>query len=274
MSLYPGARVRLLPDAHRQPAITPAIIIDHTQAGSGSLYGWWTNPGSGGLECHLWVGLDGTVEQYVDTHRSADANYKANRWTEAGRAYGAISIETENTRAATNAAYRGGKGAAAFDADPWTPAQLDALEDLHDWLADEHPEIRRQRANAPTVGGRGLGYHSMWGTGPTDWIPYSSRGKTCPGRERIRQWNDRLLPAFVRSTSRPTPTPKPAPGGLTVSEAKAIREEQARQTKATVEQFAKVFERLDAIEAENNRQNKAMVERLAGIYERLDDLES
>lgn len=202
MALYPGAELRLLPESATQRAIVPRIVIDHTQAGTGSLYGMWQGSG---LESTFWVSLTGVVEQYMDSEVRSDANLEANGWHEDGVYYGAVSIETENSPEATQAAYRGGEGAAAFNRDPWTPEQLAALIDLHSWLADTHPMILRQRCNAPTVGGSGLGYHSMWGTGPTPWIPYKSRGKECPGRTRIAQWNETLLPAFVNPTATPNP---------------------------------------------------------------------
>lgn len=205
MARCPFAKQRILPESGTQKKIVPAIIIDHSQAGTGSLYNYWLT--GTGLECHFWVGLDGTIEQYMDTEVQADANLEANRWIEGGTGYGAISIETENSAQATYNAYKGGQGAQAFYDDPWTPAQLASLKKLHKWLADTHPTIKRQKCNAPTVGGRGLGYHSMWGTGPTPWIPYKSRGKTCPCRYRINQWNSELLPDFTNSTPI-APAPK------------------------------------------------------------------
>lgn len=215
MALYSGAELRLLPESATQREIVPRIIIDHTQAGTGSLYGLWMGSG---LESTLWVARSGLVEQYMDTEVQSDANLEANGWHEDGVYYGAVSIETENSPEATHAAYRGGEGAAAFNRDPWTPEQLEALIDLHAWLADTHRTILRQRCNAPTVGGSGLGYHSMWGTGPSPWIPYKSRGKECPGRTRIAQWNETLLPAFVN------PVVTPNPEELTMADITALTE--------------------------------------------------
>lgn len=194
MAKCPFATQRILPESTTQRAIVPRIIIDHTQAGTGSLYGYWASAGVG-LEDHFQVLLTGEIEQHMDTEVRADANLEANSWVERGETFGAIAIETENSRKATDLAYRGGQGAAAFDRDPWTPEQITSLLRLHEWLADTHPTIQRRRCDAPL--GSGLGYHSMWGTGPTPWIPYRSRGKTCPGAERIRQHNEILLPAFV-----------------------------------------------------------------------------
>lgn len=199
MAIYPKAKKCLLPESSTQPKIIPRIIVDHTQAGSNSVYGLWQ---SSGLESHFWISRTGLVEQYMDTEVQADANFKANRFLVGNVAYGAVSIETENSPSATQAAYHGGKGSKAFDVDPWTDAQLKALIALHEWLAVTHPKIKRQACDAPF--GSGLGYHSMWGTGPTDWIPAKSKGKTCPGTSRIAQHQKILLPAFTKSTGTST----------------------------------------------------------------------
>jgi hypothetical protein len=195
MALIPFAHKRLLPENATQTRIRVAGAIDHTQAGTGSLYNYWLTGSN--LESTLWIGLTGILEQYIDTEVRADANYKGNLWYEDGVAWGFVSIETENSKEATIAAYRGGEGAAAFNRDPWTDEQIEMLIMTHHWLFETHG-IKPQRATGGQ--GRGLGYHSMWGTGPTPWIPYSSRGKQCPGLERIRQWNEIVLPALISRT--------------------------------------------------------------------------
>jgi hypothetical protein len=110
---------------------------------------------------------------------STGANFRANAF--------AGSIETEDN--------------GHPDTDPWTAAQLDTLV----WLS---PEMRRPR---PLIARRkwrtsddaGIGYHSLF---PGQWT--NVPGKTCPGRIRIRQWGERVLPRSTwparsrRTTSR------------------------------------------------------------------------
>lgn len=172
MALYPHARQLLLPESNTQPRITPRVMIFHSAAGTGSLYRFFLNGSS--LESHFWIGLDGTVEQYVDTDVRADANYKANPF--------AISVETENSR--------DGVRKKAWDTDPWTPEQIDAAIALGDWAARVHPIERQQ---CPTWDGTGFGWHIQFGT-PGKWTPVA---KACPGRKRIDQFKAEILPGIV-----------------------------------------------------------------------------
>lgn len=187
MSLYPGAVHKLLPESDTesdtQPRITPRAIIHHSAGGKGSLYGWWQNPQSNGLECHFWIGDDGTVEQYMDTNVRADANGEANGF--------AISIETESTVHAS---------------EPWTAAQVEAIVALDDWLCRVH-QIPRRLMTSPT--GSGLAWHVQFGA-PGPWT--RARGKVCPGPARIAQMTDEIVPRVQARLT--TPAPKPPTGGF------------------------------------------------------------
>ena len=145
----------------------PRVVIFHVIAGEGN-----AQPHSG-LEWHFEVAYSGAIEQGVDTNRQAAANLKANPF--------AISIETEGL----------GNGY-------WTDAQLDSLAMLSEWCMATHPKILRQRC--PTWDGAGFGYHVMFGA-PGPWTPVA---KTCPGPNRIRQFNEVLLPRILKSTSPTT----------------------------------------------------------------------
>lgn len=163
-----GGRVRLLPDNATAPRSTPRLLIFHSIVGSAE--GAWNYFATGtNLESTFIVTLGGQVWQCMDTTREADANYRANPF--------AVSVETEDH--------------GDPDHEPWTDAQLDALT----WLGLEcrriHPAIKLQRAN--TWDGAGYGYHTMFGA-PSPWTPVS---KTCPGRVRIQQFNDILLPRIL-----------------------------------------------------------------------------
>lgn len=173
MAFYPKARVRLLtPESTQAPRMDgkPIQLIFHSAVGGGSLYDYFQERSN--LESHFWVGLDGRVEQYVDTNRKADANYKANAW--------AISVETADN--------------GDPDHFPWTEAQLDALADIAVWA---HQTFGIPVVKCLAWNKSGMGYHTMWGA-PSNWTPVA---KSCPGKARIKQFpeilkraNDKLKP--------------------------------------------------------------------------------
>jgi hypothetical protein len=158
---YPNAVRKPLPENNTEPRIDPTQIILHTAACrcGDSLFDDFNRAGNN-LESHFYVRWDGTVEQYMDTERQADANYKAN--------VRAISIETQDD---------GGPSK------PWTQAQLDAIIHLNVWLLETHPKIGR--VPAPAWDAPGFGYHVMFGA-PGPWTPVA---KSCPGKTRIGQFN-------------------------------------------------------------------------------------
>lgn len=165
MALCPFAVQKLLPESGTQPKIVPRIAIMHSAAGRGSLYRFFLERSV--LESHFWIGDDGTIEQYMDTERRADANLKANPF--------AVSIETESSVEA---------------AERWTPAAAASLVRLLDWLCDVHPIPRRQ---CDRWDGAGLGWHIMFGA-PGPWTPVA---KSCPGRARVPQARDEIIPAVA-----------------------------------------------------------------------------
>lgn len=123
-----------------------------------------------GIESHFYVRRDGSFEQYRDTDREADANYKGNSFIRDGKRYGYISIETQGM----------GPG-------EWTRDQLATLVYLILDLAAEH-DFPVTKATAPFSGG--VGYHSQF---LGIWTPVA---KSCPGYDRIKQFDNELLPAL------------------------------------------------------------------------------
>ena len=176
MSLCPFADIKLLPENATQPRINPRAVIAHSQAGHGSLYGFFKNGTS--LESTFWISEEGKIEQYMDTEVRADANGQANTF--------AISIETESSVLAR---------------ERWNPKQAAALVKLIDWCCTEHNIPRRQMKHKDDSG---LGWHVMFGA-PGPWTP--SRGKTCPGPARIPQFQNEIIPAVAaggKDISEPT----------------------------------------------------------------------
>jgi flagellar capping protein FliD len=183
---------RPVPDNRTQPSMRATQVIMHSMASPGTspeeLIRYWSQPGTP-LESHFIVGRDGRAWQLVDTGRSADANYRANRRPDGT---GAISIETEDNIGNP-------------DTLPWTRAQIDTLVRLALWAARVHGVPRRR---CPSPSSPGIGYHVMFGS-PSDWTPVS---KTCPGTIRVRQFNQTVLPAIVAGTG----------GGLSVADANSL----------------------------------------------------
>jgi hypothetical protein len=169
--IYPRAVRRLIPPGANDPAITPRIAVLHVAVtNADSLHDFFATK-SGGIESHFYVRLDGTVEQYRDIYRQADAQLDANDF--------AVSIET-----------------AGMGDGEWTPAQLAGIKALLSWL---HTEAGIALEECDAWNGHGVGYHTMWGA-PSHWTPVA---KTCPGPKRVRQFHDLLVP-WMTEASKPT----------------------------------------------------------------------
>jgi hypothetical protein len=176
MAIYPKAVKRLIPPGSNDPRIKPRVAILHVDAGNNrDLHDYFAYR-SGGIESHFQIALDGTVFQYRDTEWEADANHKANPF--------AVSIETQ--------------GLAEGE---WTPAQLVAIRDLLRWLRKVHKIPLRK---CPKWDGKGVGYHIQFGA-PGAWTPSA---KSCPGPQRIQQFDHVLMPMFGRRAERSTRGPR------------------------------------------------------------------
>lgn len=170
MAMFAGALTRLLPENTTQPPVRITQVILHVAASEGeSLYNWWMHPDNN-LESHFYVRYDGTIEQYIDTSRSADANYLANLRPDGT---GAMSIETEGLAEGW-----------------WTAAQLDSIQRLIDWAHEVH-DVPLRVCRTPSD--PGVGYHVMFGA-PGPWTTKS--GKVCPGPMRIDQFLNLIAARF------------------------------------------------------------------------------
>lgn len=159
MALYPPAIKKLIPPGPTDPRITARVAIMHIAVMIGSLYDYFKDR-SGGVESHFYVFKNGAVEQYRDTAFQADANTDANDF--------AISIETEG-----------------MEHGEWTEAQLASIKALLVWLNKTHsiPLVK-----CPKWNGSGVGYHTQF---EGQW---DKRHATCPGPDRIKQFNNVLVP--------------------------------------------------------------------------------
>jgi hypothetical protein len=188
MARYPKAAWRPVVGLAKDPAITPIGVILHVDGGnSSSLYRYF-NGLSGGIESHLFLTDAPKWEQYRDTTREADANYRGNSWVGSdGKRYGFISVET--------------RGLANGE---WSPAMLEEIKAFLLWAHQTHGIPLRV---APGYHSPGVGYHVMFGAGAGLNAWSNAAGKVCPGPNRIRQFREILVPWMAEITaaeSRPT----------------------------------------------------------------------
>lgn len=184
MAIYPAAKFRNIPPGVNDPAIIAMGAVLHVDAAnSGSLYSYFNGP-SGGIESHFFVRKDGVVEQYRDTKYEADANLHANSFIKNGKRYGYISIETQG-----------------FAKGEWNDVQVAEIKKLLLWLSHTH-NFPLKKCATPTD--PGVGYHVMFGS-PGPWTPVA---KDCPGPDRVKQYNNILVPWFKTATIPPV---KPVP---------------------------------------------------------------
>lgn len=183
MGKIPGVIWRPIPENATQAKIRPTQWILHTfvdAPGPTNMAGYFERPDIK-LESHTVLGWD-KHQQLIDTDRSADANYKANRRPDGT---GAVSTETEDD----------GKPVE----NPWNSYQVTELirtgVELH--------KLHGIPARLPrTHDDPGMGYHSLF---PGVWS--NVKGKTCPGATRIRQFKEVILPGIQRLIL-PAPTKK------------------------------------------------------------------
>ena len=186
MALYPKATWRPVVGVDKDPPIVAVGVILHVRGGTGdSLFGYFNGP-SGGIESHFYLNNKLDWEQYRDTDREADANYKGNSWVVDGIRYGFLSVETEG----------GANGA-------WSDGVIAELQEFLLWASTEHKFPLRK---ATGFHGTGVGYHVQFGAGLGLDAWSNAAGKVCPGPERIAQYYNTIVPWMNAD-----PTPKADP---------------------------------------------------------------
>lgn len=177
MAWYPEAvKKNINPGPNDPPIIVIGAILHIATSEGSSLYNYFKDD-SGGIESHFYVRREGYPEQYRDTHFEADANLKANQFIGIdGRRYGYVSIETQG-----------------MDKGEWDEHELEEIKRLLLWLSETH-DFPLTKCKTPTS--PGVGYHTLFGA-PGPWTPVA---KTCPGPDRIRQFNNLLVPWMASTT--------------------------------------------------------------------------
>lgn len=251
MAWYPFANKKIINPGPNDPPIIVVGAILHVDAGdSESLFNYFRDK-SGGIESHFFVKKNGTVEQYRDTGYEADANLKANSFVVGGLRFGFVSIETQGLE----------KG-------QWTTYQLTAIKQLLTWLSNTHDFPLKVCTNPR---GPGVGYHTLFGA-PGPWTPVA---KSCPGPDRVRQFNDVLVPWFTENHQAPSNGSEGPGKAVGVDEVlKAVQAHEAAEAR----RYADVRELLQKLyDAEASRYSD-YVERLktidagvASVEQRLSD---
>jgi hypothetical protein len=168
MAQIPFAKKQLIKPGANDPRIEARIGILHVDAGNAyNLHDYFENR-SGGIESHGHIPKDGSLFQYRDTGWEADANYKANPF--------ALSFETQGY----------GEG-------EWNDLQIAMIKRVMLWAVKEHGIPLRKVTSWNDPRG-GWGYHIQF----PQWHP---NPKSCPGPDRIKQFNNVLVPWMAEATS-------------------------------------------------------------------------
>lgn len=177
MPRMPGAVWRPIP-ANVGPRRTIKVnaCIFHVDAGNATtLFGWFSNP-SANASSHFYVTKAGKIEQYMDT------DYVA--WTSRDGSRRSIGVETQGR-----------------DGETWTAAQVEGCAKIAAWVHRTYGVPLRLMENSRSTTA-GLGWHRLGIDGRFPALPSilagrqqrgggelwsGSRGKSCPGSDRIRQ---------------------------------------------------------------------------------------
>lgn len=161
MALIPFAEKKLIKPGVNDPKIKARLGILHVDANnSRDLYNWFNGP-SGGIESHEHIRKDGHAYQYRDTAYEADANWKANPF--------AFAVETQG--------YADGE---------WTREQMQTIKRSMIW-ANLEESMQIPLVVPKRWDDEGWGFHIQF----EEWHP---EAKACPGKDRIAQYWDELVP--------------------------------------------------------------------------------
>jgi hypothetical protein len=232
MARFPGAIWKPITAGKGRQRLTVYNRVNlHVAVSEGpSLHAYFNKTGI--PDSHFYVRRDGTVEQYVDTAYRAFADLEGNDAT--------ISVETQGMGGGT-----------------WTPQQVEALAQLYVWAVRTHGIARKVATSSkPGESSKGLSWHRLGIDGNFPALPNiragrtqrgggmrysSSRGKECPGSDRIPQIPTIFAraEAILDDASKPT-TPhqeEPMAEGLDATQAKQLSNVNHFATAKVVDDF-------------------------------------
>lgn len=213
MARFPGAIWKPITASKPRRALTVhnRMNLHVAVSEAASQYGYfnqdWEYDGAGNVtrfipDSHFYVRRDGIVEQYKDTELQAFADGEGNDAT--------ISVETQGMGGGT-----------------WTPEQRESLSELFAWAVKTHgiPAKLATNSFAGSSSSRGLSWHRLGIDGNFPALPSilagreerggglhysSSRGKECPGDDRIPQVPSILARSLQLLDPEPPPPPTPS----------------------------------------------------------------
>jgi N-acetylmuramoyl-L-alanine amidase len=163
-TLCPFADYRPIPCNTGGPMAENIGLVVHVQVGTGSLFGWFSNPAAE-VSAHFWIDLDGTLEQYVEAGTTA--------WAEVEGNSSYLSVET-----------------CGFPEDPLTDEQCATLAKLIAWGHESYG----WPLELVNHGGHGVTTHSFYPSG----LPDPAYGDhPCPGLIRLAQLPSVLAAAIA-----------------------------------------------------------------------------
>jgi hypothetical protein len=245
MAIFTDALVRLIPHGSEDPPIVPCGLVYHVRDALGpTLFDEFSD--GRGIESHFYIRFNGEIEQYRDTGTQADAQLDGNGFIRGGRFVGFLSVETE------------GRGAGL-----WTESQLATLKKLSRWV---HEQFDVPLRVCPEWNSPGYGYHTLFGS-PSHWTP---EVKTCPGPDRIKQFNEIIVPWLAAGAPEEEPdmqlTDK-IPGTHDKTVGDALR--AALRTEGDVERLKEVQARRAQQQAQRNQR---LSQRIARVGQAIDEL--
>jgi hypothetical protein len=213
----PGAVQQPLAIDHgRDKFIIPAGDVFHVAVSEASSLLKSYQQRSDGIESTGYILRDGTIQQYRPLNVECDAQLAGNSWLHDGKWYGLNSWETQGM----------GEG-------EWTDAQLASIKRIIAW---KHANYGTPLVVNPGPTSPGFGYHRLFNA----WNP---NGHSCPGPDRVKQFNNIIVPWMRQGGNEDDMTPEQA---AELAAAKAKIDHVSGQVKSANSKLDKILAALAA----------------------------
>jgi len=202
--------------------------------------------------------LEGPPVQIMKATQRVDTQVAGNYWLEAGVPVGYGSVECEDEGDPEHV--------------PFTDSQLDELVGLFGYYHRVHGIPLRWCQTSTDVG---FGWHSMFGyvdgirlEGGIIHNPWTTaQGKICPGRLRISQLVNIVMPRAVEASNQASGATAMTPEQWNVY--KADRERQRVHQEVVEDLLARIDQKLTTFRGGSSKRERSIIDRVKGIRERL-----